>query len=215
MQTDGPTLSNLPQVEPGAAESPPTWPEPPEGRQRAFGHDRPTVRDPYIMILGVSFFANVVLIIALISVLFATHTGFFASGSPSPGVSAPASALSSPTATAASSPTSSSGGWLQITPSSVHLGCNGDQQTQTVMLTNSGPRRVGWQADLPGSGDQAPVSVNPNQGELHAGATVAIQIQINTSSTGSQGIIRFDPANTDAGAPPTLSYTADSCNSGG
>lgn len=167
------------------------------------------------MILGVSLFANVVLIITLISVLLFGHTGLFSRGSPSPGVSAPGTSLGTPTVTANSASPTTGTGWLQVTPNTVHLTCSGDQNTQKVVLANTGPRKVQWQASFPNAGDSAPISVSPNQGELHAGATVEIQIQISSSSNGSQGIISFNSGNSDAGASPTLSYIADNCNNGG
>lgn len=219
MQGDGPTLSNLPAYEPGASSGEPEgtspWPSRREGGQRAFGDERLPFGSAYPIILGISFFANVVLVLALIGVLLATHTGFFSPRNSSPGVAAPSLTISTPTATANLTPsTGTGGGWLQVTPNTVHLTCDGGQRTQFVVLANTGPERVGWQADFPGSTDQAAVTVNPNQGELRAGANVAIQIQINTHSNGSsqQGVIHFDPDIPDAGAPPSLSYVTDNCN---
>lgn len=220
MQGDGPTLSNLPAYTPGASGEPdgtPPWPSSREGRGRAFGDDRLPFGSAYPLILGISFFANVVLVLTLIGVLLATHTGFFAPGGPSPRGAASGPAQSTPTATANLTPSiTSTAGWLQVTPDSIHLACDGGQRIQLVVLANTGTRRVQWQADISGSGDQAAVTVNPDQGTLRAGANVAIQIEINTSggsgSPSQQGVIQFDPDIPDAGAPASLSYTADSCN---
>jgi hypothetical protein len=106
---------------------------------------------------------------------------------------------------------------LQVLPSSVQLGCDGDQRTQVVILSNGGPQRVHWQAVLTGSGDQAGVSVDPTQGDLDAGAGVSVKIANTTHSSDSQGassqqgVIRFTPTSADAGSPSTLSYAAAGC----
>lgn len=209
-------MSNLPMYEPGASGEPagtPPWPAARRtGDQGAFGDERLPFRSAYPIILGISFVANVVLVITLIGVLLATHTGFFSPGGSSPRVAAPSTVLGTPTATANLTPSTT--GWLQVTPNTVHLTCDGGQRIQFVVLANTGSERVQWQASFPGSTDQAAVTVNPNQGDLRAGADVAIQIEINTHSDGSsqQGTIQFTPDISDAGAPPSLSYTTDTCN---
>lgn len=223
MQTDEPTQSNLPPYDPGAPPEPsqmPTWPRPYDGSRRtsgSAGSARAPFGNRYPLILGISFLANVVMIVALAGVLLFGHTGLLSPRGSSSGAPASGPALASPTATATraatATSTSSSTGWLQVAPSSVHLGCDGNQQTQFVVLVNNGPQRVRWQASLPGFGDQAGITVNPATGALHAGQTVSIQIQLNPDSGGGQqGAIQFAPDTSDAGAPATLTYTADSCN---
>src|SRR5262249_41925881 len=116
-------------------------------------------------------------------------------------------------------------GWLQVTPSSVQLGCGGNQQTQVVTLANTGPEDVQWQAEvqrqagMSGSGDRPGVTLSPNQGELGVGERVSIEPLNTTSSARSQGgssrqgIIRFrfTTDTTDTGPPASLSWTSARC----
>jgi hypothetical protein len=80
---------------------------------------------------------------------------------------------------------------------------------------------VQWQADLSLPQDQAGVTVNPNQGQLAAGASMPLQIEnqahVNSSqgSAGQQGVIHFDPQTADAGSAPSLRYTTVGCQSSG
>src|SRR5262249_44323995 len=61
----------------------------------------------------------------------------------STGSPGPTSALSSPTGATSPGPLTSG---LQVTPSNVRLGCDGDERTQEVVLANAGPADVEWQA---------------------------------------------------------------------
>lgn len=218
MQRDGPTWTNLPRFDHEADTPPeplgtPTWPEPPAGGRRSFGRDGSPFGSVNTLILGASLFANVVLLIALISVLLLSHSGALASGGSAPQGSVAGAALSTPTATAIATTTPLNGGELQISPSSVQLSCDGGQRSQVVVLANNGPETVQWQASFSGSGFQAPITINPNRGELQAGASVSIQIQINRRASGSQqGTITFVSGTSDAGAGPSLSYTTNGCN---
>jgi hypothetical protein len=162
---------------------------------------------------GVSLGANGVLLLGLLGLLLLSHAGVFAlggaAGSPTLGT-----AGSSPTATASPTPLS---GWLQVTPRSVQLGCDDAQRTQFVVLENTGPQRVSWQAVVAGPGDQAGVAVNPDHGDLEAGASLPVQIQNITHASGpqgissQQGIVRFAPTVAEDGVPPSLSYRTVGC----
>ena len=221
MRSDDPTVPNLGWYAPGAAPEPgaagerPTWPTGDERPPHAPGLARPPSGYVNATLFGVSLGANAVLLLGLLSLLLLSHAGAFAPGGSS-GSSAPGAALSSPTAT--SSPTPSSG-WLQVAPNSVQLGCDAGQRTQFVVLQNTGPQRVRWQADVAGSGDQAPagVAVSPDHGELDAGASLPLQIQNTTDASGAQGVssqqgvIRFPASAAEAGPPPRLSYTTMGC----
>jgi hypothetical protein len=193
MRSDEPTLPGL-HYEPGEI---PTWPVPGERDQRPTGRGRP----PSGCVSATAGGASVVLFVSLLSLL--SHTGLFAlDGSSSSGASA---RHSSRTPTPVS-------GWLQVAPTSVQLGCGKHQTTQVVVLVNSGPQSVSWQASLPVPADQAGVEVSPNAGELAGGASAAIQVQLHDHAAGQQGVIQFDPNNPEAGPPPSLSYTTENCD---
>jgi hypothetical protein len=107
------------------------------------------------------------------------------------------------------SPTSGSG-WLQVAPTSVQLGCGEGQQTQYVVLRNTGTDAVQWQVGFAGA-EQVGVVVNTSGGDLRAGASIALQIQIRKHASDQQGVIRFSPDTSDAGSPANLSYTIAGC----
>jgi hypothetical protein len=164
--------------------------------------------------LTVSLTANVMLLACLLGMFLLARAGAFApansaarsAAGPSPTVS-----LGGPGATP--SPTLAAN-WLQVTPSSVQLGCAGDQQTQSATLTNSGPQDVQWQIDLGAPAPQAGIDVSPKQGNLKAGASTTIQIQVKDHANDQQGIIYFNPTPPMAGPAPSLSYTITGCQGG-
>jgi len=160
-------------------------------------------------------------LIGLVGLLLLNQLGVFATRGGPPGSSVPNSALGSPTTTPPPTATASSlafSGWLQVTPSSVRLRCDGDQRTQFVVLANTGPQTVQWQAVVDVSADQAGIAMAPNQGDLDAGATVSVQLENTTQSSHSQGgshsegVIRFVPTTATAGSPPSLNYRLDNCS---
>jgi hypothetical protein len=175
---------------------------------------------------GVSLGANIVLLFGLIGMILLIQAGTFSSGGAF-GSSTRGGAVSGPAATSspASSP-SPNAPWLQITPSSVQLGCESGQRTRSVTLQNTGTTKVRWQAKFSLPTQQAGVTMSPQLGELAAGKSVSIQLQNTTSSKGSQGVsgrqgvITFTPTATDdshdsssdIGAPATLSYTTTGCH---
>jgi hypothetical protein len=117
--------------------------------------------------------------------------------------------MSSPTATLSPTPGS---GWLQVAPTSVELQCGNGQQTQFVVLRNTGSDVVHWQVTDAGGSDQVGISVNQSEGDLRAGTSMALQLQIRKHAGNQQGVVRFDPGTPDAGAPASLSYTIAGCN---
>lgn len=185
----------------------PRWPEPPPLAPRSSRSLSPTVLAAG---LAISIGANVAMLIALLVVLVLARTGALA-----PNSSANGPASGQPTATSSFTPaataTSSTTGWLQLTPSNVHLGCDGGQQTQYVVLANSGSEDVHWQIDNSGSSDQLGIAISPRRGDLRAGTSVSIQLQNRSGSDGQQGTLAFSLDSTDAGTPPSLSYTTDGC----
>lgn len=119
--------------------------------------------------------------------------------------------LGSPTTTL--SPTLSAG-WLQVSPSTVHLGCDDATKAQVIVLANKGPKAVRWQVTLPLPPDQAGVEVSPGNGRLPAGASVTIQLVNKTENGGGvrrEGTLAFAPQRADAGPAAKLTYTLDSC----
>jgi hypothetical protein len=93
----------------------------------------------------------------------------------------------------------------------VQLGCSDGQQTQYVVLRNAGTDDVQWQVKFASQADQAAVSVSQSEGDLRAGTSMALQIQLRHHATNQQGTIRFDPGTPDAGSPASLSYTIVGC----
>jgi hypothetical protein len=191
--------------EPGGT---PTWPLHKE-RNRSWSSGS----NPSLLLLGASLGLNAALLIALLSVLVLGHTNLFAATGPSGPQSTGSttnSLLSSPTI--GLTPTSATG-WLQISPTSVQLGCG--QQDQTVTLLNTGTDQVQWQATVSTPGDTGAVEVGPNQGSLDPGGSMSIQIHLRTHFNGSQGTqqgtIQFSPNTSGAGSGPTVSYTAVGC----
>ena len=215
MQDDEPTVPHLPQYartapserEPGEM---PTWPAVETRSPRAFG--RGVTATALATGLAVSLIANGALLVALVSVLLFARAGFFSPRSASLQPTREPSATSTAgVASALASPTPS-GDWLQVAPSSVQLGCDGDQATQFVVLTNTGPAEVQWEAVISVSADQAGIEVDPMQGDLSEGTSVTVQIHSTAQADAQQGEIRFDPDPSAAGAPPTLDYSTNSCS---
>lgn len=195
--------------EPGGA---PSWPEADAPDHR--GATRRVRSTPLAAaILAVSLGANVALIVALLAVTLFARAGYFSPfnsrAQTTPAHSATSASVS--TASAIPSPTPT-GGWLQVGPTSVQLGCDGGQQSQFVVLANTGTEDVQWQVVFSVSADQAGVTISPRQGNLRAGTSIVAQIQNKRQPDGQQGVIRFDPDTSAAGTPPSLSYTATGCS---
>jgi hypothetical protein len=173
-----------------------------------------------MLAFGISLGANVVLLLGLVGllgVLWLSQAGAPGglSGQTARGGSTRGAALSSPTTTA---DLAQGAGWLQVTPSSVQLRCGeGGQQTQVVVLKNTGPQTVDWQVTFSVPQQQAGVVVDPQQGELDAGASIPIQVQTTTQSTGrhggsgQQGAMSFAPAGSASNPPANLTYTIAGC----
>jgi hypothetical protein len=108
-------------------------------------------------------------------------------------------------------------GWLQVTPTNLQLSCNNGQQTQFIVLKNTGTESVQWQVIFSLPADQAGVSVTPNQGTLNAGTSMPLQIQNQTYAHGPQGVagqqgtIEFNPEVAGAGPSPSIAYTTVGC----
>ncbi len=215
MQDDGPNTSSSRGYDvPGRApEEMPVWPEMNAGmearRQRySAGAARPTT---LAAILAVSIGANVALIAALLAIVLLARAGYLA---PSPrattgtGISATSAANTTPSPSPSATTTA---GWLQVTPISVQLGCDSGQQSQYVVLANSGLDSVDWQAELSVDSDQAGVSISPRHGTLRPGTNIAIRLQNNSNGDGRQGVISFNTDSQAAGSPPTLNYTTTGC----
>lgn len=213
MQDDGPTMPNLPPYEgedaPGRAPAGmPIWPEAGAGPRRSFPWRVPS---PVLVAgLEVSLGINISLIMILLTVFLLARAGYFAPSTSSAQSTSPASTTSA--VVSVTSAAASSGGWLQVAPTSVQVGCDGGQQTQVVVLENIGSQDVQWQAVFLVSADQAGVEVSPMQGNLRAGTSTALQIHSTSQSSGQQGIIHFEADTSDAGAPPSLSYTSAGCS---
>ena len=215
MQDDEPTLP--PHIgygpdnatDPNAFSEAPTWP--PAG-ERPYPPRRPD-RSP---LLWLSLGAIAVVVIGLLGGLLLNQLGMFAprGATSSPG---PTNALSSPT-TLPSTTASPLANGLQVTPSNVRLGCDGNERTVQVVLVNTGPADVEWQAVVDTAADRAGIIITPNQGDLDAGDNVPVQLENTTQSVDAEGsshregVIRFVPTAADAGGPVSLSYRLDLCH---
>lgn len=213
MQDDGPnTWSSHKYDAPGRAPGEmPVWPEMHAGadapRQRySSGVARPTT---LAAILAVSIGANVALIAALLAVVLLARAGYFAP-SPQAATGTGISAISTTTTTPSPSATPATGG-LQVTPTSVSLGCDSGQQSQYVVLANSGSDSVDWQVEVSGGLDQAGVSISPRHGTLRPGTSIVIRLQNASQNDGRQGVITFNTDAQTSGSPPTLNYTTTGC----
>ena len=209
MQDDGPTFPryDAPGRTPGGM---PAWPEMNPGadarRPRySAGGARPTT---LAAIFAVSIGANVALIAALLAVVLLARAGYFAP-SPQTGTGAGVSATSTASATPAPSPSATGG--LLVAPTSVRLGCDSGQQSQYVVLVNSGSDSVDWEVEVSGGSDQAGVSISPRHGTLRPGTSIVIRLQNTSQNDGRQGVLTFNSDAQTAGALPTLSYTTEGC----
>ncbi|HEX9036584.1 MAG TPA: hypothetical protein VF808_06285 [Ktedonobacterales bacterium] len=201
-------------LEPYSSGPAPIWPD--ARARRAFFTESTQEPRGYVSatLFAVSVGANVALLIGLIGLILLSYSGVFPPGGASrlaPGTALSPTGSPTLTVTPAPSPTAGSSGWLQVSPASVRLGCNGSKQTQYVVLRNTGPNQVSWQAQLSGSGDQAGVSVDPHDGTLDSGQSVSIQVQNTTQSSAQQGVIQFAASSEDAGAPASVTYNAAGC----
>lgn len=207
MRDDGPTVPNLRQYErydQGERGGIPPWPETDARAQRTSRRGRSAVLG---VSLALSLGANVALLIALLVLLALSRAGYFSPlGSSTPSTTPSASGNATP----APSPTASSG-WLQVAPAEAHVGCDNGQQTQYVVLVNSGSEDIEWQAQFSIPSDQAAVVVSPRQGVIRAGTSLILKIQIRTRIGAQTGEIRFNSDTSAAGSPPTLTYTTVNC----
>jgi hypothetical protein len=218
MQNDEPTLPPHIDYPPDATTDPRTFGEAPTWPPAAERSLRPRVPDGSPL-LWLSLGATGAVLIGLVGLLLLNQLGMFASRG-APGASVPQRTPGTPTSTPLSTATASVlavSNWLQVTPSSVRLRCDGDQQTQVVVLANTGPQAVQWQAVVEVSADQARIAITPAQGNLAAGATVSVQLENITQSSSqggsdSEGVIRFVSTTATAGSPPALSYRLDNCS---
>lgn len=206
MRGDEPTIPNLRGYDTGGS----GWPvaDPPKPRTIS--------REGHSALLGVSLGANVALLVSVLCLLLLARAGYFApTGSSSLSSSPHASPAASPSATALSTPSpTTASGRLQVTPSSVSLGCNNGQQSQYVVLTNQGSDQVQWQTQFSLPNDQVGVTISPNQGQLRAGTSIALHLDNRSQGAGQQGVIRFTLTSptADVGPAPSLSYTTMGCD---
>jgi hypothetical protein len=217
VQNDHPTVPNLRPYESGADEQAPGMtPMWPVAGGAAGGGMRgrrlsASTRDLLPAALAISLGVNIALLVGLVGVLLLARAGSFAPGPPQSSAQSTQGAGTANAALSSPSPTPLSG-WLQVVPSSVQVSCSGDgQQTQSVVLTNSGPQDVQWQASFDVPTNQAGIEVAPNQGDLQAGASTTIQIRNRTRSANQQGVIHFDPQTPAAGPSASLTYTSAGC----
>src|SRR5262249_20432986 len=130
-----------------------------------------------------------------------------AGSTPGPGLGAGGIATATPSA----SLTPWTAGGLKVVPATVTLGCDDATRVQVVVLANKGPESVQWKVTLPETSNGVAVDVSPSRGRLAPGASLAIHLQNRASDGARQGTLRFDTQHAGAGAPASLSYTAERC----
>lgn len=97
--------------------------------------------------------------------------------------------------------------WLQVTPTSVNLGCGGSA-TAVVQLRNTGTRQISWYAIVPILGG---ISVSPALGSLAPGASVSVTLTNTSLLFGHQGSVSFASLDLAAGSPASVSYVTKGC----
>jgi hypothetical protein len=202
MQIDQPTPPDVPQVTRAVPGAPPLWPVPGAGDQRS----QPALPGA-LGCLGATALGGCVVLLFGVGVLLG-HAGVFPLLRP-PAHTVTGGSVPSPTPSA--TPVA---GWLQVTPTSVQVGCGQEQQTQFVVLANRGPQPVQWQASFSVPTDQAGIEVSPHEGTLDSGASTEIQLQLHRqdqSAGQQQGVMRFVPETPEAGPSPSVSYTIVGC----
>jgi hypothetical protein len=162
--------------------------------------------------LAASLVVNGVLLVALASTLLFAHAGLFSPPSSSTSHTPAASARSVVNPTSALVGHTPTKGRLQAAPSSVELGCDEDQDTQFVVLANTGTADVQWRAVLSIPADQAGVELDPMQGALSAGTSITLQIHSTSEEDALRGVIIFALDSSAAGVPASLNYTTNSCD---
>jgi hypothetical protein len=196
-------------AEPGTSS---TWPT---GRRLK----RPsTAQKKAPLLLGASLAVNVLLLVVLLSVLVLDRGSFSQSNVPAGSSSSSSRVTNGSSKAAIGTPTAApANGWLQVTPTNLQLTCNNGQQTQFVVLKNSGTEPVQWQVIFSEPANQVGVNVTPNQGTLNAGASMPLQIQNQTYAHGPQGVvgqqgtIELNPETVGAGPSPDITYTTVGC----
>jgi serine/threonine protein kinase len=124
------------------------------------------------------------------------------------GLAPHATATPWPTATPQPSPTPVVN-WLRVSPTSVTFGCKGNNRTVAVTLRNLGQDSTGWSAQKPFTAGA--IAVQPSSGELGAGENRVIMLTYSPGLFPLNNTITITPTNGDAGASPTINYSAPSC----
>jgi hypothetical protein len=169
-------------------------------------------------VLATSLGVNVVLLVVLLGVLVLDRGGFSQSNVPAGSSSSLSRVTNSGSKAGIDTPTAAPvNGWLQVTPTNLQLSCNNGQQTQFVVLKNTGTEQIQWQAIFSEPAAQVGVNVTPNQGTLNPGASVPLQIQNQTYSHGPQGVagqqgtIELNSETVGAGPSPDITYATVGC----
>lgn len=137
------------------------------------------------------------------NILYGTGGGLFSSG----GAGTPRPAVVSPTALPTATATVLAN-WLSVSPQSITLGCKNSNHSKSVTLTNNGPDKLDWTATIPTNFlGQPEVSLSSRSGELDAGRHTTITIT-NRSLVSHQDAVRFQPADSEGGAPAVVHYDA-------
>ena len=209
--TDGRYIGDFAAENSGSASNAPVWPS---AHSRHSAHATSSRQIPLIAFLTVGGLAALVVVIILASTL--TGDLLAISNQGTPGASA---AHGTPTATPKATVTPKPSptprivvtNWLGVSQDSLVLGCKGGDRTQTITLRNDGNQDVDWHAQV--TGGFFAVTVTPNRGTLDSGLSVRISVSNNRSFGFAQnGTITFQPDNSDAGDPPTVRYSTQSCH---
>lgn len=156
--------------------------------------------------------------VALFSTLLIISTlnshGFFAGLNPNTRGASSVLVHPSPTATATPTPTAiptptAPPNWLQVSVTSVTLGCRKSDKSAKVTLTNIGPSAVEWSAHASQMYGVNEVAVSPTSGKLDAGHSVTITISNMFSFVSREGAVTMSAPG--AGEPATVTFSAAGC----
>ncbi|HEV8192352.1 MAG TPA: serine/threonine-protein kinase [Ktedonobacterales bacterium] len=194
----------------GGSSDAPVWP----GMQRT--HPTSSRQQlPLIAFLTVGGLAALILVIVLASALTGDLLAISNQGTPGANGAAHGTVTMTPQVTTTPKPSPTPRivvtNWLGVNGHSISLGCKGHTQTQTIVLSNNGPERVGWHAEVQTSFGAPRVSVSPSDGELAPGDSQEISVTNRTFLVSQTGTITFQPDESDAGEAQSVSYKAQGC----
>ncbi len=167
----------------------------------------PGIPAPLLAAVGLALVVLVIMGVVVASAL-GNNLAALGGGNGNPGLGAASTMTPTPTATMTPTPTATPpANWLTVDTDSLALGCKKSTKTQYIHMTNVGPSKVEWAAQVSDSG----IQLSPTQGELESQKTITITVQNSSQFVPHQGEIDFTPQSDGAGAPPIVNFTTQAC----